>query len=94
MAAAFPVNLLYGVFGTAVVIFNVNFNIWCIQLMALGKQWYILFNVIAGASAMPEELKLAADNMQLRNIIKLKKFFIPAVIPYYDTGAITAARGS
>lgn len=94
MAAAFPVNVLYGVFGTLVVMFNLNFNIWCILLMALGTQWYILFNVIAGASAIPEELKLAAENMQLKGIIKLKKFLVPAVMPYYVTGAITAAGGS
>ncbi|ANH77370.1 sulfonate ABC transporter permease [Francisella persica ATCC VR-331] len=94
MAAAFPVNMLYGVFGTLVVVFNLNFDIWCIILMALGTQWYILFNVIAGASAIPEELKLAAENMQLKGIIKLKKFLVPAVMPYYVTGAITAAGGS
>ncbi|MFV9984721.1 MAG: ABC transporter permease [Francisella endosymbiont of Hyalomma asiaticum] len=94
MAAAFPVNVLYGVFGTLVVMFNLNFNIWCILLMALGTQWYILFNVIAGASAIPKELKLAAENMQLKGIIKLKKFLVPAVMPYYVTGAITAVGGS
>ncbi|MFT4694138.1 MAG: NitT/TauT family transport system permease protein [Francisella sp.] len=94
MAAAFPVNVLYGVFGTLVITFNLNFNIWCIVLMALGTQWYILFNVIAGASAIPEELKLAAGNMQLKGITKWKKFLVPAVMPYYVTGAITAAGGA
>ncbi len=94
MAAAFPVNVLYGVFGTLVITFNLNFNVWCIVLMALGTQWYILFNVIAGALAIPEELKLAAVNMQLKGIAKWKKFLIPAVMPYYVTGAITAAGGA
>ncbi|MED7789117.1 ABC transporter permease subunit [Francisella sp. 19X1-34] len=94
MAAAFPVNVLYGIFGTLVVMFNLHFDIWCILLMALGTQWYILFNVIAGASAIPEELKFAATNMQLKGLAKLKKFLIPAVMPYYVTGAITAAGGS
>lgn len=94
MAAAFPVNVLYGVFGTLVITFNLNFNIWCILLMALGTQWYILFNVIAGASAIPDELKLAAKNMQLKGIIKWKKYLFPAVMPYYVTGAITAAGGA
>ena len=94
MAAAFPVNVLYGVFGTLVITFNLNFNIWCIVLMALGTQWYILFNVIAGASAIPEELKLAAGNMQLKGVTKWKKFLVPAVMPYYVTGAITAAGGA
>ena len=94
MAAAFPVNVLYGVFGTLIITFDLNFNIWCIVLMALGTQWYILFNVIAGASAIPDELKLAADNMQLKGITKWKKFLFPAVMPYYVTGAITAAGGA
>ena len=94
IAAAFPVNVLYGVFGTLVITFNLNFNIWCIVLMALGTQWYILFNVIAGASAIPEELKLAAGNMQLKGVTKWKKFLVPAVMPYYVTGAITAAGGA
>ncbi|QIV93843.1 ABC transporter permease [Allofrancisella frigidaquae] len=94
MAAAFPVNVLYGVFGTLVITFNLNFNIWCILLMALGTQWYILFNVIAGASAVPEELKLAARNMQLKGLTKWRRFLFPAVMPYYVTGAITAAGGA
>jgi len=94
MAASFPVNVLYGIFGTLVITFDLNFNIWCIVLMALGTQWYILFNVIAGASAIPEELKLAAGNMQLKGVIKWRKFLFPAVMPYYVTGAITAAGGA
>ena len=94
MIAAFPVNVLYGVFGTLIITFKLDFNIWCILLMALGTQWYILFNVIAGASAIPDELKLAARNMQLKGFIKWKKFLFPAVIPYYVTGAISAAGGA
>ena len=94
MAAAFPVNVLYGLFGTVVIAFNLNFNIWCIVLMALGTQWYILFNVIAGASAVPNELKLAAKNMQLKGMIKWTKYLIPSIMPFYVTGAITAAGGA
>ncbi|WP_116964634.1 ABC transporter permease [Fastidiosibacter lacustris] len=92
--AAFPVNVLYGLFGTVVIAFNLNFNIWCILLMALGTQWYILFNVIAGASAIPHELKMAAKNMQLKGTVKWFKFLFPAVMPFYVTGAITAAGGA
>ncbi|MEY8701802.1 ABC transporter permease [Francisella philomiragia] len=94
MAAAFPVNVLYGIFGTLVITLGLNFNIWCILLMALGTQWYILFNVIAGASAIPDELKLAAKNMQLKGFMKWRKYLFPAVMPYYVTGAITAAGGA
>ena len=92
--AAFPVNVLYGFFGTMVIAFNLNFNIWCIVLMALGTQWYILFNVIAGALAIPYELKMAAKNMQLKGLVKWVKFLFPAVMPFYVTGAITAAGGA
>ncbi|WP_395947189.1 ABC transporter permease [Caedibacter taeniospiralis] len=92
--AAFPVNVLYGLLGTVVIAFNLNFNIWCIVLMALGTQWYIVFNVIAGASAIPHELKMAAKNMQLKGMVKWFKFLFPAVMPFYVTGAITAAGGA
>ncbi|WP_119343119.1 ABC transporter permease [Facilibium subflavum] len=92
--AAFPVNVLYGLFGTLVIAFNLNFNIWCTLLMALGTQWYILFNVIAGASAIPHELKMAAKNMQLKGFVKWVKFLFPAIMPFYVTGAITAAGGA
>ena len=92
--AAFPVNVLYGLFGTIVIAFDLNFNLWCIVLMALGTQWYILFNVIAGASAIPYELKMAAKNMQLKRMIRWVKFLFPAVMPFYVTGAITAAGGA
>ena len=94
MAAAFPVNLLYGVCGTLVIAFHLNFNIWCIILMALGTQWYIVFNVIAGASSIPLELKLAAQNMQLKGTIKWTKYLLPSIMPFYVTGAITAAGGA
>jgi len=92
--AAFPVNVLYGLAGTLVIMFNLNFNIWCTVLMALGTQWYILFNVIAGASAIPQELKMAAKSLQLKGKIKWLKYLFPAIMPFYVTGAITAAGGA
>lgn len=92
--AAFPVNVLYGLFGTLTIKLNLNFNIYCILLMALGSQWYILFNVIAGASVIPYELKMAVKNIQLKGLVKWTKFLFPAVMPFYITGAITAAGGA
>jgi len=92
--AAFPANLLFPIFVVAIVKFNLNVEIWTAPLMVLGTQWYILFNVIAGASSIPRELKLAAENMQLKGWIKWKRFLLPAIFPYYITGAITAAGGS
>jgi NitT/TauT family transport system permease protein len=92
--AAFPANLFFPIFVVAIVRFNLNVEIWTAPLMVLGTQWYILFNVIAGASTIPKELKLAAQNMQLSGWLKWKRFLLPAVFPFYITGAITAAGGS
>ncbi|MDF2690614.1 MAG: hypothetical protein K0S29_469 [Gammaproteobacteria bacterium] len=92
--AAFPANLFFPIFVVLIVKYKLNVEIWTAPLMVLGTQWYILFNVIAGASAIPRELKLAAQNMQLKGWVKWKRFLLPAVFPYYITGAITAAGGS
>ncbi len=92
--AAFPANLFFPLFIISIIYFNLNIEIWCAPLMVLGTQWYILFNVIAGASAIPSELKLASENLQLRGTTKWFKYLLPAVFPYYVTGAITAAGGS
>ncbi len=89
--AAFPANLFFPVFVVMIVHFHLNMEIWCAPLMVLGTQWYILFNVIAGATMIPKELKLVALNMNLKGTLKWRRFLIPAVFPYYLTGAITAA---
>ena len=94
VAAAFPVNLVYGAAGLLIVKYDLNFNIWCIVLMALGTQWYIIFNVIAGASTIPKELILSVNNLQLKGIRRYTKFLFPAIMPYYITGAIIAAGGA
>jgi ABC-type anion transport system duplicated permease subunit len=62
--------------------------------MVLGTQWYILFNVIAGASILPRELKDVAKNFQLKGWLWWRKVALPGVFPYYVTGAITASGGS
>lgn len=92
--AAFPANLFFPIFVILILRFNLNVEIWTAPLMVLGTQWYILFNVIAGASGIPKELKLVAENMNLRGWLKWKRFLLPAIFPYYVTGAITAAGGS
>jgi len=92
--AAFPANLVFPVAVSLIVAWDLNPDIWLSPLMVLGTQWYILFNVIAGASALPRELKDAASNFQVRGWLWWKKVGIPAVMPYYVTGAITASGGS
>ncbi len=62
--------------------------------MILGTQWYIVFNVIAGAAAIPSELRDCATNLQVRGWLWWRTTALPAVFPYYVTGAITASGGS
>jgi NitT/TauT family transport system permease protein len=92
--AAFPVNLLFPIVVFVLVTFNLVPDIFLSPLMVLGTQWYILFNVIAGAMAIPRELRDAADNLQVRGWLWWRKVALPAVFPYYVTGAITASGGS
>ena len=92
--AAFPANLLFPVVVFVIVAWKLNPDIWLSPLMILGTQWYILFNVIAGASAMPAELRYAAENFRLRGWLWWRKVALPGVLPYYVTGAITASGGS
>ncbi|MBR0914137.1 ABC transporter permease, partial [Bradyrhizobium japonicum] len=92
--AAFPANLAFPVFVVAIVSFKLNPDIWLSPLMILGTQWYILFNVIAGASAFPTDLREAAGSFHLRGWRWWFKVILPGVFPYYVTGAITASGGS
>jgi NitT/TauT family transport system permease protein len=92
--AAFPANLLFPVAVSAVVEFNLNPDVWLSPLMVLGTQWYILFNVIAGASGLPRELRDAGANLQVRGWLWWRKIALPGVFPFYVTGAITASGGS
>ncbi len=92
--AAFPANLFYPLFVIAIVAFHLNVEIWVTPLMILGTQWYILFNVIAGASRIPRDLYLAADNFGLKGWIWWKRLALPGIFPFYITGAITAAGGA
>ncbi len=92
--AAFPVNLLFPLAYLLIVAGSLNPDIWLSPLMVLGTQWYILFNVIAGASALPRELRDVASNFQVKGWLWWRNVALPAVFPYYVTGAITASGGS
>ncbi len=92
--AAFPVNLVFPVVVLGIVHWGLNPSIWLSPLMVLGTQWYILFNVIAGAGAVPTELRYAAQNLGLSGWIKWRRYLLPAVFPSFVTGAITASGGS
>jgi len=92
--AAFPVNLLFPIVVSGIVVFKLNPNIWLSPLMVLGTQWYILFNVIVGASSLSPDLKYAGENLGVRGWLWWRKIALPAVFPFYVTGAITASGGS
>jgi NitT/TauT family transport system permease protein len=92
--AAFPANLLFPIFVVLIVRFHLNADIWLTPLMILGTQWYILFNVVAGASAFPGDLQEAANSFHLRGWLWWRRVILPGVFPYYVTGAITASGGS
>lgn len=91
--AAFPANLVYPVLFMLIITFNLNVDIWSAPLMILGTQWYILFNVIAGASSLPHDLLLATRNYSVKGWLWWKKLILPGIFPYYVTGAMTAAGG-
>jgi NitT/TauT family transport system permease protein len=92
--AAFPANLLFPLAVFGIVTWKLNPDVWLSPLMILGTQWYILFNVIAGAAAMPTELRYAASNLGVSGLLWWRKVALPGVLPYYVTGAITASGGS
>ena len=92
--AAFPANLAFPIFVVAIFRFRLDPDVWLSPLMLLGTQWYILFNVIAGASAFPSDLREAASSLHLSGWKWWFKVILPGIFPYYITGAITASGGS
>ena len=92
--AAFPANLLFPVAVFVIARYALNPDIALSPLMVLGTQWYILFNVIAGASAIPSDLREVAGIFGLRGWQWWRQVALPGIFPYYVTGAITASGGS
>ncbi|MFG1212764.1 ABC transporter permease subunit [Xanthobacter flavus] len=92
--AAFPANIIFPFAVVAIVRLGLDPDIWLSPLMVLGTQWYILFNVVAGASAFPNDLREAAGTFRIRGWSWWKKVMLPGIFPYYVTGAITASGGS
>ena len=92
--AAFPANVLFPMAVVVIVREHLNPNIWLSPLMVLGTQWYILFNVIAGASAFPTDLREVSTLFRLRTWQWWREVIVPGILPYYVTGALTASGGS
>jgi NitT/TauT family transport system permease protein len=94
IAASFPVNMTFPFIVAFFITAHIPINLGSVFLMALGTQWYILFNVIAGAMAMPTDLREAATLFGLRRWRLWKTLIIPAIFPFWVTGAVTATGGA
>ncbi|HEY5223717.1 MAG TPA: ABC transporter permease subunit [Microbacteriaceae bacterium] len=92
--ASFPANFLFPIVTAALVATGISLNWGGILLMALGAQWYILFNVIAGASAIPNDLREASTNLRLSRRLRWRTLILPAIFSAFVTGGITAAGGA
>jgi len=92
--ASFPANFLFPFAIAVFAALGIGLNFGGIVLMALGAQWYILFNVIAGASAVPTDLREAMRNLGVDGRTRWRRLIIPGIFPAYVTGAITAAGGA
>ena len=92
--AAFPANLLFPVAVAAIVHWHLSPDVWLSPLMILGTQWYILFNVIAGATAYPTDLLEAASEFRFLTWQWWRWAILPGIFPYFITGAITASGGA
>ena len=92
--AAFPANLFFPIFVVAIVHYALNPQVWLTPLMILGTQWYILFNVIAGAAAFPGDLQEVSSNFRVGGLLWWRRVILPGIFPYFVTGVITASGGA
>ncbi len=94
VAASFPANFLYPFLMALFLALGIGLNFGSVLLMAMGAQWYILFNVIAGASTIPNDLRESMRVLGVRGWLRWKVLILPAIFPAYVTGGITAAGGA
>jgi len=94
VAASFPAPMLFPLVIAILKSIGVSLGWGSIVLMLLGTQWYILFNVIAGATAIPADLREAAKSYRMARWLKFKALYLPSVFPYLVTGWVTAAGGA
>jgi NitT/TauT family transport system permease protein len=94
IAASVPATALFPVVVLALVSIGGGFGIASIVLLLLGTQWYLLFNVIAGASAIPTELVEACTIYRFNRLERWKKLILPAIFPYLVTALVTASGGA
>jgi NitT/TauT family transport system permease protein len=94
VVAAIPATALFPVLLLALLHVYGGLNIAAIALMLMGTQWYLLFNVIAGAAAIPQDLRFTTDLLGLSVLDRWRNLIIPSIFPYIITGSITASCGA
>ena len=94
IVASFPAPMLFPIVTAVLLAAHLPFSVIASVLMLLGAQWYVLFNVLAGASAIPRDLEEAADVYGLPRRARWTRLFLPSVFPFLVTGLITAAGGA
>jgi NitT/TauT family transport system permease protein len=94
VVAAIPATALFPVLLLALLEVPGGLNIAAVMLMLMGTQWYLLFNVIAGAAAIPQDLRYTTDLLRLSSLDRWRTLILPALFPYIITGAITASGGA
>jgi len=94
VTASIPATALFPVLLLFIINLNGGLSLSAIVLMLMGTQWYLLFNIIAGASSIPQDLKYTSELMQLKGWQRWKTLLLPAIFPYLVTGAITASGGA
>ncbi|MFV0255875.1 sulfonate ABC transporter permease [Candidatus Liberibacter solanacearum] len=92
--AAFPSNIFFPLVVSIIFYYDLNPNIWLSSLMILGTQWYILFNIIAGTSAFPNDFKEVVQSFHVTGWCRWRYVILPGIFPFYITGAITACGGA
>jgi len=94
IVASVPATALFPVILLALINMAGGLNIAAVLLMLMGTQWYVLFNVIAGASAIPQDLAYTTELLQLKGWMRWRTLLLPALFPYLITGLITAGGGA
>jgi NitT/TauT family transport system permease protein len=94
IAASVPATALFPIVLLALIRIGGGLGIGSMVLLLLGTQWYILFNVIAGATAIPSDLKEVAEVFRLGAVERWRRLFLPSIFPYLITGFVTASGGA
>jgi NitT/TauT family transport system permease protein len=94
IAASVPATALLPVILLVLIRLGGGLGLASIVVLLLGTQWYVLFNVIAGAMAIPTDLKECCSVFRVRGVARWKKLILPGIFPYLVTGLVTASGGA